>query len=86
MTQFNQLNMDMLDLKKINQGLKEQKQELFEKMDNASEVMSRKNLICFCLTMLYFKTISPIVIILYSRSHTECFLENVTIFSNSKDN
>ena len=45
MTQFNQLNMDMLDLKAENKGLKEQKQELFAKLNNASEVMSTKNLI-----------------------------------------
>ena len=37
MTQFNQLNMDMLDLKHNNQGLKEQKQELLDKLDKMGE-------------------------------------------------
>jgi hypothetical protein len=33
MTQFNKLNMDMLDIKQENQGLKEQKLEFLAKID-----------------------------------------------------
>ena len=63
MTQFNSLNMEILDWKQENQGLKEQKKEFLEKLvisDNADKEFESKPVVS--LRVCYFiKTILPFI-------------------------
>ncbi len=63
MTQFTSLNMEILDWKQENQGLKEQKQEFLEKLvirDNADKEFESKSVVS--LRVYYFiKTILPFI-------------------------